>query len=842
MALVRRTRSAALCGAALRDSIRLAAVVAMLLLAAAPARAQIALVQTTGLFGTPAGTSATSAALPANPTAGNVIVVLVWTWTQNRAPAVTVSDNVGNTYNAAAQATILQVSNRVNWYESANVFWTYVNSTGANFTVTVSLPGNDNTSQIRGVMSEYSGIGGLDRTGTATGATATASVSTTAATASTNELVVAAMGINNPAALFNSITPSAALTTRAFELQNSGDTAGNAGDYTAAATGVQTVSWTASPSLSGWAAVIATFFEAGSPGSGTAAGLNLVDGYFGTYPAASAGQRIYTKLAGTSFTLNMAALNNVAPTAGLTSPAYVSGSNKVTVDLVDDSDGACASSCGGNSCQSKSAVSSLTTSFATGDGSYKTGLSFNVARAYPNLRGRMKDSTTSRTVFGCSVDNFAVRPASLAVSSSASADATGASTIATPTVKAGNSFTITATAVAGYNGTPSLNPATLSANPSTAGTLTGSFAAANAVSGAATGNFTYNEVGYFQLGSGAVYDTGFTAVDQGSDCTADYSNALVSGKYGCYVSNTATTSYFGRFIPDHFAIAAGSITPACGTFTYFDQDGFVTTFTLTAQSASNSQTRNYTGSFAKLALNNWAGFTFTGDTATPAASATAPSGSWSNGAASVSAKHQVPARPTSTPVAPASLTLSARPSDSDGVTLAAAAAVMSSPTPIRFGVLQLRTAYGSNLTSLSVPVKAMYWNGSAFVDNAADSCTGAGLSNANVALGNLVQKSGTSGTFSTSIASTPSLSSTWSNGAGTITLAASSVAGTARLAVNLGAAAVDNSCIGWSVPSTGAHLAWLRGNWCGLGFASDPSALASFGTKSTPFVIFRENF
>jgi len=41
----------------------------------------------------------------------------------------------------------------------------------------------------------------------------------------------------------------------------------------------------------------------------------------------------------------VAALNSATPTPGLLSPAYVSGTNKVTVDLVGDSDGSCAASC-----------------------------------------------------------------------------------------------------------------------------------------------------------------------------------------------------------------------------------------------------------------------------------------------------------------------------------------------------------------------------------------------------------------------------------------------------------------------------------------------------------------
>jgi len=574
---------------------------------------------------------------------------------------------------------------------------------------------------------------------------------------------------------------------------------------------------------------------------GSASKYNAVDGYLSSYPATTAGQKIYTKLVNTSFTLNVAALNNATPTPGLLSPAYVSGTNQVRVDLVDDSDGQCASSCSGSRCTGKQALASATTTFASGDSSYKKAVSFTVTSADQNVRARILD-TTAAPVYGCSVDNFTVRPTSITVTSSANADPTGSSATATPTVKTGTIFTLNASAGWGYSGVPAINTTAITVNPSNPGILSGSFSAGHGEDNPpASGNFTYSEVGYFTLNTNAVYDTTFTALDQPGDCTADYSNTLVNGLYGCYFGNAATTA-FGRFIPDHFAIAAGTVTPACGTFSYFDQDGFTTTFTLTAQNSSNATTRNYTGSFARLGLTSWAGFVFTGDTATPSASATAPGGTWSNGVASVTAKHQVVVRPTTTPAAPATLIVSARPVDPDGVTTLSATPVMSAGTSLRFGELALGSASGPATLTLSLPVNANYWNGTGWVTNTADACTGPALTNASIALGNFVRASGASGTFSTSI-TTPSLTSSWSQGAGAIVLAAPNVAGTAQVAINLGSGATDASCIGWSVASTGAALPWLRGSWCGSGYSQDPSSLATFGTATStaPFVYLREN-
>ena len=227
---------------------------------ARPAAAQIAYVQSSGLFGNNAGTVATSTAFATNPKVGDTIVVLLWTWTENTAANIQLTDSMGNTYTSNTSAVILQSGN---WYESANVYSTKVVKTGAGFTLTITLSGNDSESQSRAVALEYSGVGAVDQANAATGSVAAASVSTTAATKYANELVVSTFGVDNPADDFSTITPSSGFTTRAVEYQNAGDTAGAAADKMAATTGIQSNTWTVSPTLSGWAAAIATF----APGS-----------------------------------------------------------------------------------------------------------------------------------------------------------------------------------------------------------------------------------------------------------------------------------------------------------------------------------------------------------------------------------------------------------------------------------------------------------------------------------------------------------------------------------------------------------------------------------------------
>ncbi len=231
-----------------------------LLLVAVPATAQIAQVQSSGIFGTTAGITTTSSPMH-KPAIGDSLVVLVWTWTENAAATPQVTDDQGNTYTKVNQATIIQS----NWYESAAVFVAPVTVTSGQIKVTVTTPGNDSASQIEAVALEYSGLGPVDQRNTATGSSATATVSTPSATSYANELVVTAFGIDNPASNFSTITPNSGFTTQAVQYQNAGATAGAAATQIAATKAVQTATWTTSPALSGWAAVIATF----SPAAGT---------------------------------------------------------------------------------------------------------------------------------------------------------------------------------------------------------------------------------------------------------------------------------------------------------------------------------------------------------------------------------------------------------------------------------------------------------------------------------------------------------------------------------------------------------------------------------------------
>lgn len=191
------------------------------------------------------------------------------------------------------------------------------------------------------------------------------------------------------------------------------------------------------------------------------------------------------------------------------------------------------------------------------------------------------------------------------------------------------------------------------------------------------------------------------------------------------VSGTSSGNV-GRFYPAQFAISAASLTHACTAasgYTYFGEDGVRTDFTLSAENLGGTTTGNYTGAFARLDPTVHASYGFTAATlpagASLASGATAPSGTWSNGVANITARHQI-SRPTAL-TGPTTVTLGAAPTDGD-VPAAATPATLGDAI-LRYGRLQLLNAYGSELLELPMTLRAQYWSGSVWVANTDDSCT-----------------------------------------------------------------------------------------------------------------------
>lgn len=532
--------------------------------------------------------------------------------------------------------------------------------------------------------------------------------------------------------------------------------------------------------------------------------------------------RLFTQVAGSAFNVDVVALkaDNSIETAFVTS-----GTKNVNVEFVN---GAGTTACGSRATLSPAV--SQTVTFAPADAGRKA-VTATITSAHRDVVCRVTDANQAPSVVGCSTDDFAVRPASFTVTSTANADAAGTSITASPIVKAGAPFTLTAnTGVAGYDGTPLIDATKLNAHVGAAqlGTLNGNFSAANIATGLASGNaFNYSEVGYFRLTANGVFDSTFTAVDAASgDCATGFVSA--GGRQACSFGNTVATNFFGRFIPDRFAMTTGANTEGCdsGNFTYFGQDGLSTGFSLVAQNTSNATTLNYTGGFAKLGVNIWSNFSFDAlglpAGAILSASATAPTGSWLNGTASISAKHLI-SRPSSA-VAPANITIRAAPTDADGVTMSRAA--VGSASLFRYGRLWLPNSYGSELLPLNIPIEAQYWNGNAYVRNQQDNCSAVPANS--LAMSNFrnnlaaceTQLSGGGVLLNGNVSANLSRP-----GAGN--------SGSVDLTLNLNGAS-GNTCNSATQSSAGnANMPW---------FGNNPNARATFGIFKTPMIYMRENF
>lgn len=561
----------------------------------------------------------------------------------------------------------------------------------------------------------------------------------------------------------------------------------------------------------------------------------------------SARNPLYTKVFGTSFDVDVVAL--------LSSGAQSSGYNSttgLTVQLVDDNSGSCGAT----------VVASKVVTFAASDSGRKkvTFSSSDVLRPHPGLRCKVTDAGLLKT--GCSSDNFAIRPQSLSVTS---INATQASPgpASTPVFKAGangsgSSFSLTTSSgELTYTGTPLVDNAKLVAHTGApvVGQLTGSFPAATL--GSSTGSaFNYTEVGHFKFSPQGVYDNTYTFVDSAKgDCdnsSSPFDNTGTGSpkKYGCRFGNTVDTSYFGRFIPDHFLVTPSISTLACGSFVYYGQDstttpGLITPFTLVAQNAANATTQNYTGSYAKFDLASWAAsgsassnyqFTATplnGATLSASAMTPAVSGTWSNGSASVIARHKL-SRPASA-ISPQTVIVSAQPQETDSsLAISSTKTALNAGVPYRYGRLAVTPAHGSELLPLQVPIEAQYWNGSAYIRSLGDSCTS--VDPKSITMRNYRGNLSACETYISSISS-------MGNGVINATLAAPKVGadskpntGSVDLEININSASGEQTC-----QNSGAPISSILDSkpWFG---ATDPSARASFGIYKAPIIYMRENF
>ena len=441
--------------------------------------------------------------------------------------------------------------------------------------------------------------------------------------------------------------------------------------------------------------------------------------------------RLYTKLAGTPFTLDVIALNSL----GTIENDYVvvgASDKNVTVELVDGT--------GIQDCATRASISPIVSqvlSFDDTDQGRKTSQAMTVNNAHSELRCRVTDNNPSPVIVSCSTDSFSVRPLSFVVTSSdANADSNGLLTSGSATIVAGDSFSLTAdTSTAGYHGTPQINASLVVAHAGaiTQGALTGVFDSAAVATGTASGSdFKYSEVGYVNLAVNALFDSQFTSVDQsGGDCSDDFSNSLVNGKYGCKFSNSIATNYFGRFIPNHYTV---DVAQACsaGDFTYSAQP-FIVTVTAKNGLLPPTTTLNYHGAVTDPATANFAK-QFTLATTNPLIGTDVGllspliivASEFSSGVANLDVAFTFNTATTS----PMNFQLNAV--DFDGVS--SSGYETNATTKIRSGRVRLLNAFGSELLDLPVTMRVEYWQSvlNGWQTNNDDSCTDAVLSYSSV--------------------------------------------------------------------------------------------------------------
>lgn len=590
----------------------------------------------------------------------------------------------------------------------------------------------------------------------------------------------------------------------------------------------------------------------------------------------SARNPLYTKVWNMNFDMDIVAvLAN-----GSQSTGYNSTSGLI-VDLVIEDNNSCGST----------VVATQTVPFSSTDAGRKkitfTASATNMTNGtypkgvYPNLRCKIRDNTLNKS--GCSSDNFALRPQSFAIGSTSAnfIQTTVSPTVTLPRKAWMDNFNLSASTgevnytgipqilasrVFSHNGTVSLGKFGYgipipTASPPYIPPETTSFP--QAINGVSNGNnFLYGEVGFFRFDQYGVYDETFAAVDTAK---GDCNNEAVTNpdssfnpnsfnnngiKNGCRFGNTSATNFLGRFIPDHFRIATGTVVKACSTFTYYGQDvsnigGVSIPFTILAENGANGVTQYYTGVpatgvYAKFSPSTWTNYKFTttpnlgsGDALRSASNPTLPAG-WTNGQVSVDAKFKID-RPAVQTV-PQNVTFYAEVSDSDGVATAPTKIALNNNTQFRYGRLAIPPVHGSERLPLPLRIEAQYWDGSSvnsYRRSSDDNCTKVLPSTVVMRnyLGNL------------NPCETQLGGGAMAYGISNLQLSAPGVGGDGRpntgsvdLEVNLGTAlAGERTCTGPAeANATSGVIPWFGG--------PDPVGRATFGVYKSPIIYMRENF
>lgn len=609
--------------------------------------------------------------------------------------------------------------------------------------------------------------------------------------------------------------------------------------------------------------------------------FNCLDSSITPYTSGTA--RLYTKLADTAFNFDVVALN----ASGAQEANYVVGTGatrQVTVELFNNTTPA--ATCSAYS----SPIASQTLTFGATDAGRKQIANVTLAPAYSKLMCRVTDTTVSPAVYGCSSDDFSVRPSAATIVTAAIATAPSAT--ASPAIKTGANFSLSATTSAGtgYAGSMTLDVSKLTAqNPAQVvsqqiGGAVGSLTPNALVANAAAVNATYSEVGYLYLAPGAYRDEAFTAVDSAfGDCitsTASDNNladTMIGGKFGCHIGNKTAVS-MGRFIPDHFDVSVnsnGSLAGAClaGGFTYTGQPmGYGTAPSLTIKpmnaASGGSVTQNYRVAFQKLAAADVAITAPTADATrlgVDATNKTLLSASMTTGTlvnSSGTMTYTLNAGDQFTYTRNANAMVAAYTNTIPLIATAVAEAEVSaagslvplpqtmSPTGVslRYGRARMLNAYGSELLDLPVVFKTEYLSSvipnQVWSLNSADSCTNTSVafvskSTVDITTHTCVLEPGNNSGKGCAVA----LSSAQTNRryleSGVTGIDSGGIAGFAGN-FNLWLKAPGNTRAG-SIDITATVDSWLQYPWSGS-TPTNPVARATFGVYKSPLIYRRENY
>lgn len=487
-----------------------------------------------------------------------------------------------------------------------------------------------------------------------------------------------------------------------------------------------------------WDNIIIHSVDVAAPG--TLGAFNAVD-----VGSAALNGIIKTKLANKTFDLDLFAIN---PLGSGVNTAYT---GTVSVEILDASDDTGSRDIYG--CRASWTVAGAlgSVTFAGGDNGKKKLSSVSYPNALRIARVRVTDTSTGAR--GCSTDALAVRPKEFQAVASDNDPVTpglsralptgGYNSTTTPVHKAGQPFTLRVTplgeggaAVTGYDGQPSVT-----ANQLELGTVLGSAQVTGAwtTSGGVLRNDTvsYSEVGAVRL---RVEDASFADID------------ISDGSTATERSIKKDDVKVGRFIPDHFTVTKGVLTPGCGTFSYIGQPfGYSgDAVTLTAVNAQGMTTLGYVGNLFKLGTISQATFTIYDGPEAGTPSLNVPVGGYTilDGAAAPTSapgtgRIQLPAfsvvRPAARiqsfdaqigitfPVITDSDGVGLLPVDSPivmGTAAAGGGAAFDNVghNAMRYGRLYLQPVVGSDRADLMMPIRTEYFDGQSFVAKA-DACT-----------------------------------------------------------------------------------------------------------------------